>query len=50
MKFRESQLGQKLGESEIDKVTAFLKSLSRQPEVVFPILPPSVASTPPSQT
>lgn len=43
----ESQLGQKLSESEIDKVTEFLKSLTgRQPEVVFPILPPSVASTP----
>jgi cytochrome c peroxidase len=42
-----SQLGQKLDESEIDKVTAFLKSLTgRQPEVVFPILPPSVATTP----
>ena len=43
----ESQLGQKLSESEIDKVTEFLKSLTgRQPEVVFPILPPSVAATP----
>ncbi len=43
----ESQLGQKLSESEIDNVTEFLKSLTgRQPEVVFPILPPSVATTP----
>ncbi len=43
----ESQLGQKLSESEIDKVTEFLKSLTgRQPEVVLPILPPTVAATP----
>lgn len=43
----ESQLGQKLTEDEIDKVTAFLKSLTgRQPQVVFPTLPPSVAATP----
>ncbi len=43
----ESQLGQKLSENEIDKVTEFLKSLTgRQPDVVFPILPPSVAATP----
>jgi cytochrome c peroxidase len=43
----ESQLGQKLTETEIDKVTEFLKSLTgRQPEVAFPILPPSVATTP----
>ena len=43
----ESQLGQNLNEAEIDKVTAFLKSLTgRQPEVVLPILPTSVAATP----
>lgn len=43
----ESQLGQKLGEPEIDKVTEFLKSLTgRQPEIILPILPPSVAGTP----
>jgi cytochrome c peroxidase len=43
----ESQLGQKLTETEIEKVTEFLKSLTgRQPQVVFPILPPSVATTP----
>jgi len=42
-----SQLGQKLSESEIDQVTEFLKSLTgRQPQVVFPLLPPSVATTP----
>lgn len=43
----ESQLGQKLSDGEIDKVTEFLKSLTgQQPEVTFPILPPSVAATP----
>jgi cytochrome c peroxidase len=43
----EAQLGQQLSESEIDSVTQFLKSLTgRQPEVVLPILPPSVAATP----
>jgi cytochrome c peroxidase len=43
----ESQLGEKLSETEIDKVTEFLKSLTgRQPQVLVPILPPSVAATP----
>ena len=43
----ESQLGLKLSEGEINNVTEFLKSLTgRQPEVVLPILPPSVATTP----
>jgi len=43
----EVQLGQKLNDGEIDKITAFLKSLTgRQQEVTLPILPPSVASTP----
>jgi cytochrome c peroxidase len=43
----ESQLGQKLSEGEIDKITEFLKSLTgRQPEVILPILPPAVAATP----
>jgi cytochrome c peroxidase len=43
----EAQLGQKLSEDEIGKVAEFLKSLTgRQPEVVLPILPPSVAATP----
>lgn len=43
----ESQLGAKMSQAEIEKVTQFLKSLTgRQPEVVFPILPKSVASTP----
>lgn len=43
----EAQLGQKLSDDEAGKITAFLKSLTgRQPEVVYPILPPSVAATP----
>ena len=43
----ESQLGLKLSEGEINDITAFLKSLTgRQPQVVLPILPPSVATTP----
>jgi cytochrome c peroxidase len=42
-----AQLGSELSEAEIDDVTAFLRSLNgRQPQVVFPILPPSVADTP----
>ncbi|HET6378860.1 MAG TPA: cytochrome-c peroxidase [Methylocella sp.] len=43
----ESQLGQKLSDDEIGKVTEFLKALTgRQPEVTLPVLPPSVAATP----
>jgi len=43
----EAQLGQKLTEGEIDNIAEFLKSLTgRQPEVVLPILPPRVATTP----
>lgn len=42
-----SQLGEKLTDGEIDKVTAFLHSLTgEQPRIVYPVLPPSVASTP----
>jgi cytochrome c peroxidase len=42
-----SQLGAQLNGDEIDRITDFLTSLTgRQPEVVYPILPPSVASTP----
>jgi len=41
----ESELGRKLGADEIEKLTAFLKSLTgRQPDVVLPILPPSTAA------
>jgi len=43
----EAELGQKLPDAEIDKIVAFLESLTgRQPEVVLPILPPRVATTP----
>jgi cytochrome c peroxidase len=43
----ESQLGQKLSDDETGKLAAFLTSLTgRQPEVVLPILPPSVPYTP----
>jgi cytochrome c peroxidase len=43
----ETQLGVKLTEAETRDIVAFLSSLTgRQPEVVLPILPPSVATTP----
>jgi cytochrome c peroxidase len=43
----ETQLGQKLTDTEIDKVVAFLESLTgQQPEIVLPILPPRVTSAP----
>ena len=42
-----SQLGVTLNEDEVNKIVMFLLSLTGdQPEVTFPILPPSVASTP----
>ena len=42
-----SQLGIQLSDGEIDKIVAFLDSLTGdQPKVIYPILPPSVASTP----
>ncbi|HQT76983.1 MAG: cytochrome C peroxidase [Rhodospirillales bacterium 20-64-7] len=42
-----SQLGTQLSNDDIDKITAFLDSLTgEQPNVTVPILPPSVASTP----
>ncbi len=42
-----SQLGKTLSDSEITAIVAFLDSLTgKQPQVVFPILPPSVATTP----
>ena len=42
-----SQLGIQLSGDEVDKITAFLDSLTgEQPRVTYPILPPSVASTP----
>ena len=45
-----SQLGQHLTDDEISKVTAFLKSLTgEQPQVTYPILPPSTVATPTPQ-
>ncbi len=42
-----AQLGIQLTDDEVDKITAFLHSLTgEQPEVTYPILPPSVATTP----
>jgi cytochrome c peroxidase len=42
-----SQLGTQLTDDETDKITAFLESLTgEQPKVAYPILPPSVATTP----
>lgn len=42
-----SQLGIELSVADVDRITDFLRALTgEQPEVVYPILPPSVASTP----
>lgn len=42
-----SQLGAQLTSDEVDKITAFLGSLTgEQPKVTYPILPPSIATTP----
>jgi cytochrome c peroxidase len=42
-----SQLGTQLTDDDVDKITAFLDSLTgEQPKVTYPILPPSVANTP----
>ena len=42
-----SQLGIQLTDDQVDKITAFLHSLTGdQPQVTYPILPPSVAATP----
>ena len=42
-----SQLGIELTDEEVDKITAFMHALTgEQPQVVYPILPPSVAATP----
>lgn len=41
------QLGRKLGDEEIGKITAFLKTLTgEQPSFAMPILPPSTSQTP----
>ena len=45
-----SQLGIELTADDVDKITAFLTSLTgEQPRVTYPILPPSVAATPQPQ-
>lgn len=45
-----SQLGVKLSDDEVDKIVVFLGSLTgKQPDVTYPILPPSVATTPEPQ-
>lgn len=42
-----SQLGTKLSDADVDKIVAFLHTLTGdQPKVTLPILPPSVATTP----
>lgn len=42
-----TQLGEKLTEREVDNIIAFLKSLTgKQPEIIYPILPPSRPDTP----
>ena len=45
-----TQLGVTLNAEEVDKVTAFLASLTGEaPQITFPILPPSGATTPQPQ-
>lgn len=42
-----SQLGGTLSAKDVDEITAFLHSLTgKQPDITYPILPPSVGSTP----
>lgn len=43
----EYQLGIKLSEAEIDRIVAFLKTLTGiQPAIIYPTLPPSTTATP----
>ncbi len=43
----DSQLGQQLNPDEVSAITAFLHSVTGdQPQVVYPVLPPSTADTP----
>lgn len=45
-----SQLGREISEDEAEKIAAFLRTLTgEQPQVEYPILPPSTASTPQPQ-
>ena len=42
-----SQLGREISDDEAEKIAVFLRTLTgRQPEVVYPILPPSTVDTP----
>jgi len=42
-----SQLGAQLSDDEVEKIFAFLQSLTGdQPKVIYPALPPSVGTTP----
>ncbi len=42
-----SQLGAELTDAEVDKITAFMHALTGdQPQITYPILPPSVATSP----
>ena len=42
-----SQLGAELSDEEVKSITAFLRTLTgEQPEVVYPVLPPSTKATP----
>jgi len=42
-----TQLGAELGDEEVGKITAFLHALTgEQPQITYPILPPSAADTP----
>jgi cytochrome c peroxidase len=42
-----TQLGIELSDAEVDKITAFLHALTgQQPQVTYPILPPSTVDTP----
>ena len=41
------QLGKSLNDEQVAKIVVFLKSLTgEQPQITYPILPPSVATTP----
>jgi cytochrome c peroxidase len=45
-----SQVGTQLSNDEVQKITAFLDGLTGdQPKVTYPVLPPSIGSTPQPQ-
>ena len=42
-----SQLGIELTDEEVNRITAFMRALTgEQPEITYPVLPPSVVTTP----